>query len=62
MGNLDNYLKTFGISYGRITIITEAATNNLPIPLYPDTCQDKNALAKCHFAGMHMLSHGPILF
>jgi hypothetical protein len=41
-------------------MVTEAATKLLPIPSYPETWQDKNGLAKCHFAGMHMLFLGHV--
>jgi hypothetical protein len=41
-------------------MVTEAASTNQPLPQYPDTWQDNNALAKCHYAGMHMLFLGHV--
>jgi hypothetical protein len=59
-GNLIDYLKTFGISNAIITMVSDAASKNQPIPSYPETWQDSKALEKCHYAGMHMLFLGHV--
>ena len=59
-GNLNDYLRTFGISNEIITMVSEAASNNKPIPTYPETWRDNHALEKCHYAGMHMLFLGHV--
>ena len=60
MGNSEVYLKTFGKSNSIIRIVAEAVSKNLPLPSLPETWQVKNALAKFHFAEMHMLFFGHV--
>lgn len=59
-GNLNEYLRTFGISKDIINMVTEAAVNNQPLKPFPATWQDNHAMEKCHYAGMHMLFLGHV--